>query len=641
MKLKALPFALLCLFTLKISAQAGDDYQGRLYRLCKVWGYVKYHHSAVSNCEVNWDSVLVATIPNVKAATDSVQFNNAVLQMLTAAGPMAVGVGPAPVLDPTLAINVDSTWMGDTYFSAPVRLFLDSIRHNFRPHDICYVRNNDYTDQNYTGWLVFAGDTIYKVTSTYPNEPERLLMLFRHWNIMNYFNPNSRALDAPWNVTLLNNVLPIANATSALNLYKAFLRVFAKLNDAHVQGLSYSNSLAYPGFFMPQFTMQYVQGEYVVDVSNISGLHRGDIIDSIDNMSTRVWDDTLRNYISSGNDAVFHRDAAMYMLSGNYGTTAKIYYRDSSGASRMKTNGRTYFMYGDWYYLSISNHDSVTTYKTIGCDIGYVHMGNLTSAQVPDMYNTLKDKAAIIFDIRNYPQGTAWDIAPLMFAQNQNFAKLLTPDVQYPGNFTLESDFIGSSNPTPYTGKVILLMNEQTQSQAEYTCMMLEKNANVLKMGSQTAGADGNVSWYSLSSDLTAGFSTLGVYYPDGTLAQRTGIVPNVVVKPTIAGFRNNVDEVLDSAIALACSTSGIKQLSTEMDVRLYPNPANSTLNIITGSGNTLSMKITDLQGNVLRQAEIVESAEIDVRALAEGLYLINLFDSSKGVTRTLKFVKQ
>ena len=43
--------------------------------------------------------------------------------------------------------------------------------------------------------------------------------------------------------------------------------------------------------------------------------------------------------------------------------------------------------------------------------------------------------------------------------------------------------------------------------------------------------------------------SGIGVYYPDGAETQRLGIVPDVVVKPTIKGVRQGKDEVLDKAI--------------------------------------------------------------------------------------------
>ena len=43
--------------------------------------------------------------------------------------------------------------------------------------------------------------------------------------------------------------------------------------------------------------------------------------------------------------------------------------------------------------------------------------------------------------------------------------------------------------------------------------------------------------------------SGIGVFYPDKTPTQRIGIVPNVEVKPTLAGIRAGRDEVLEEAL--------------------------------------------------------------------------------------------
>jgi C-terminal processing protease CtpA/Prc len=45
--------------------------------------------------------------------------------------------------------------------------------------------------------------------------------------------------------------------------------------------------------------------------------------------------------------------------------------------------------------------------------------------------------------------------------------------------------------------------------------------------------------------------SGIGVYYPDGTETQRIGIVPEIEIKPTIEGMKNNKDELLEKAIEL------------------------------------------------------------------------------------------
>jgi C-terminal processing protease CtpA/Prc len=43
--------------------------------------------------------------------------------------------------------------------------------------------------------------------------------------------------------------------------------------------------------------------------------------------------------------------------------------------------------------------------------------------------------------------------------------------------------------------------------------------------------------------------SGLGVFYPDKKPTQRIGIIPDVEVRPTIAGIRDGRDEVLEEAL--------------------------------------------------------------------------------------------
>ena len=70
-------------------------------------------------------------------------------------------------------------------------------------------------------------------------------------------------------------------------------------------------------------------------------------------------------------------------------------------------------------------------------------------------------------------------------------------------------------------------------------------------VGSTTAGADGNLSAITLPGNIFTGITGLGVYYPDGREIQRIGIVPDVVVTPTIQGIREGRDEVLERAVQL------------------------------------------------------------------------------------------
>lgn len=70
-------------------------------------------------------------------------------------------------------------------------------------------------------------------------------------------------------------------------------------------------------------------------------------------------------------------------------------------------------------------------------------------------------------------------------------------------------------------------------------------------VGSTTAGADGNVSFFYLPGGIYTCISGIGIYYPDKRETQRVGIVPDVTIRPTIKGFTEGRDEVLEKAIEI------------------------------------------------------------------------------------------
>jgi C-terminal processing protease CtpA/Prc len=130
--------------------------------------------------------------------------------------------------------------------------------------------------------------------------------------------------------------------------------------------------------------------------------------------------------------------------------------------------------------------------------------------------------------------------------------KFSNTGLKNPGLFTFTHPVtVGKKNDEYYKGKVIIIINEITQSQAEFTTMALRDAPEATVIGSTTAGADGNVSEIFLPGAVRTMISGIGVYYPDGKETQRTGIVPDIEVKPTINGILQGQDELLEKAIEL------------------------------------------------------------------------------------------
>ena len=134
-------------------------------------------------------------------------------------------------------------------------------------------------------------------------------------------------------------------------------------------------------------------------------------------------------------------------------------------------------------------------------------------------------------------------------SQSTPFVKFSIGNINNPGEFTFTPALEIPKTDETYRGKLVVIVNELSQSQAEYTAMAFRAGANTTIIGSTTAGADGNVSTIMLPGGLLTMISGIGIYYPDGTKTQRIGIVPDIKVEPTINGIKQGRDEVLEKAI--------------------------------------------------------------------------------------------
>lgn len=87
--------------------------------------------------------------------------------------------------------------------------------------------------------------------------------------------------------------------------------------------------------------------------------------------------------------------------------------------------------------------------------------------------------------------------------------------------------------------------------------------------------------------------------------------------------------------------TTWTENISSEENVRLYPNPVADVVHILTGSANLKSVSIFDINGKVVQHFEnfsMDDNIEIDVATLAGGTYYVSL-ETQKGVYSS-RFIK-
>ena len=195
-----------------------------------------------------------------------------------------------------------------------------------------------------------------------------------------------------------------------------------------------------------------------------------------------------------------------------------------------------------------------TSFRMIDDDIAYINHGSLQIDHLPEIWKKIEGTKGLIIDDRNYPSDFPIDqFSALLMPKKMPFVKFSKGSVTHPGYFTFtKPSFVGKrKNNNYYKGKVIILVNEVSQSSSEFHAMGYRVHPNALVIGSTTAGADGDISRFMLPGNIPTAISGIGVYYPDGEETQRIGIVPDIECKPTIQGVKEGRDEVLEKALEM------------------------------------------------------------------------------------------
>ena len=386
----------------------------------------------------------------------------------------------------------------------------------------------------------------------FPSYEYRLLALFRYWNAINYFFPYKNLIGYNWENTLYEFIPNLDAINDSLEYHLAIAELRTRIHDAHAYMIS--NVLReYWGNYSPPIKTEFIEGKTIItkilndSIAKVNDLQIGDIIVKIDNEDIEKVRSRFSSYLASSNTQSLQRQVNSYILRGKQNSTVSFSIQCKNSIQKIKLNREMSW----WEVYQSEKEGPIWEVMQEGC--GYVDLDRLMPSQVDSAFDALKSTEAIIFDMRGYPNGTAWSIAPRLTDVPVKAAKFYLPIVTNPDTLSNTFEYFYSVFETSekwlYKGKIIVLVNEYTQSQAEYTCMILQACANTTIIGSGTAGSDGNITNVILPGDIVVGFTGLGVLYPDGRQTQRIGIIPDIVVNPTINGIREGRDEMLEKAV--------------------------------------------------------------------------------------------
>jgi C-terminal processing protease CtpA/Prc len=150
--------------------------------------------------------------------------------------------------------------------------------------------------------------------------------------------------------------------------------------------------------------------------------------------------------------------------------------------------------------LGLGTHDLPgEAFRLLSDQVAYLKLSSVKASEAEDYVKKAADAKGLIIDIRNYPsEFVVFALGSLLVDRQAPFARFTDGDLSSPGAFHWTEPESLSPKKPHYAGKIVILADETTQSQAEFTTMAFRTAPGALVVGSTTAGADGNVSSFAL-----------------------------------------------------------------------------------------------------------------------------------------------
>jgi C-terminal processing protease CtpA/Prc len=517
--------------------------------LARVWGFAKYHHPRVTSGQEQWDFALFEVVPRVLAAPDRASAASALSAWLAALGEIAP-CSPCASLPANPHLVPDLAWIGDAAGLGQELSARLALIHRNRPAG---------GEQHYVEHMQNVGNPAFPTELPYANHSSpdagyRLLALFRYWNIIAYWFPYRDVMDAEWYGVLREFIPLMMEETDADGYRLKLMRLIARIDDTHAFLEGQGHLVPPTGSTDLPVVVRFVGGQAVVrglysEVGPATGLRVGDVIEQIDGVPAATLIALSRPFYSASNEDALLRKIASRLTRGEGAAVVSGF--GAEGAFTLTAQReRNVYMYGG---VNPTHDLPGPAFRMLGDEVAYLKLSSVVGAQVSAYVEQALGAKVLVIDIRNYPSDfVVFSLGGHLVAAPTPFARFTKGDASNPGAFAWTEPVVIAPRQPRFTGRVVILVDETTQSSAEYHAMGYRRAPGAIVVGSTTAGADGNVSRIPLPGGLSTIITGIGVFYPDGSPTQRVGIVPDLEVRPTIAGIRGGRDEVLEAGVSQA-----------------------------------------------------------------------------------------
>lgn len=527
--------------------EVSSEQKESLYKLCKVWGYVKYRHPDIIEGEINWDAELFRVMPEILQSENQENTNKILYDWLK-----------------KFPFKEKTDKKAEEYLTYPQK-------DNVGEPESKWIYDEQFLDKDVSNYLqklskTFIGERKNAYASFYDNQPltfftneknyplredddgMKLLSLFRFWNIYEYYSPNVQIARKDWDEVLKEEIHRMVQTKTYREYALVIAEMAAQTGDPHLEVIDNEDILInFYGKYYLQCELMYVENKVIINQvgKDEKNLKVGDILLSIDGIELEKRIKELKKYKAIPEEDKFVAKIK-YQLMQTEGKTSEVIVLRDGEEKKLKVNT----FEEPYMYENPQKNGFIEEEK-----IGYIDPSALKEGDLEKLMEKFADTEGIIVDLRYYPSSViAYSMAEYINPEMKEVLQFVFPNPAVPGRYyaipmSVGKGMMKDKEYPQYSGKVILLMDERSVSQSETTIMSLRQSPNAVVIGSDSRGANGDLVEVKLPGDLRINMSGLGVYTPEGEQTQRVGLKPDIEIFPTIQGIKEGRDELIEKGI--------------------------------------------------------------------------------------------
>ncbi|UII28045.1 S41 family peptidase [Fulvivirga maritima] len=532
----------LCIIKTSTFANPNKDRDTKLFTLCKTWGLVKYYHSEVQKGKIDMDSDVLSMIDKINNDPEA-DVNVLISDWLKEIGPHKSCEKCITPEDIQFVKNFNDSWIeSNSILNNDNKGYLSTLIGSPVKDNQFYVNQNSKSKRT-----EITHEKKYTLKDV-EDQSMRLLLLFRYWNTIEYFFPYKFMMDEDWDDVLREFIPDFIKANTIKDFQLTFLRLIVKIDDSH--GNMFTDEI------YDFFGTKYVPVAFAIrdnkalivdllneDLSTKNNLQKGDYIIKIGDFSIEDKIKEISPYLPGSNLANKSLNYRYSVLNGNEDTVSLTLVRGQD----------TIQQYVQRYTLEEINYQypKSAKWEMLEDNILYVNLDKLRYDEIDDLKIELKKAKGVVVDVRNYPKYLMKrSFVGLFKSEESDYYKCIVADFNRPGMFKYKK--ARTSGPVggyQFEGPVVALVNSRTISHSEFIVMDLQSCENVTVIGTQTAGAEGNVISYEVVDKMYTAFTGIGIFYPDGSNIQRSGVKIDIPVEYTEEVLIKGEDAALKKAI--------------------------------------------------------------------------------------------